>query len=355
MQHGVLAQVFADKTLYSDEYSSKGIITVKVINKYGNIKIRNWDKDSVKITTEINLYSTTQKKLQKLQKLIKTDYENDGNVIVAQTLFGDNKTMFIKEVQDFTRDLSPGTSKRIEVNYEIFLPKDVKLELNNEFGDIILGSLNNRLKVDLSSGSFTSADIENDVTLKFKFVNATMNDIKSGYMDVKYSTVNIHKADELNIESKSSEFYIDKAVLLKINLSRDKLFVGKLDFLYGTSGYSTVKVSLLNKELNSYFEYGEVTVSNMGKEVSLVDITSERTDIILYVPKDIAYKYNILYNENAWIFIPQKNVKPEYSEKIEDARILKGSAGKNPVFDIRINALKKCDIEIHEIENITNN
>ena len=342
----VNAQVYAERSFYRDTYASAGITRVELINKYGNIKVNNWNKDSIRITTGMYLSSSTPKKLNKLKKLIKIKYVKEGSVITAQTLFGEDKATFVKEIQDFTRDMSPGTGKKIEIDYEIFLPPGIRLELNDEFGDIMMESIDNALKVVLSNGSFTSSDIDQDVNMKFKFVKATMNDLKNGYLEMKYSTVNIHKATELNIVSKSSEIYMDDVVLLKLSSSRDKIDIGELDYLYGTSGYSDVTITLLNKELDCYFSYGGIIINNMGENISLINISSEKTDIKLYIPKKIVYRYDIFYNENADLLIPQKNIKPQNSPEVEGMKVIKGSTGREPVLDLRIKALKKCNIQI---------
>ena len=341
------AQVYAERSLYRDTYSSTGIKTLDVINKYGNIKVSNWNKDSICISTETYLSSSTQKKLTKLKSIVRINYKKEGSVITAQTLFGDNKAAFIKEIQEFTRDITPGMDKKIEINYEVFLPENIRLEIYNQYGDVVLNDINNELKVILSNGSFKTGDIKKDINLKFKFVNAMMTDVENGFIELKYSNININNAKEINLESKSSEIYADNIDILKITSSRDKIDIGNLNYIYGTSGYSTIRVSKLNREMDCYFSYGQISISNMDKEISLIDIDSERTDIKLFIPKQIIYSYDILYHENTEILLPSKE-KSEVSKGMDEMKVIKGKTGNNPSLRLQINALKKCVIQIHE-------
>jgi len=340
------AQVYAERSLYRDTYASTGIKTLNVINKYGDIKVTNWDKDSIRISTEMYLSSSTQKKFDKLRSNVKINYKQEGSVITAQTLFGENKAAFIKEIQEFTRDITPGMDKKIEINYEIFIPENIDIEIYDQYGDIVLEDINNKLKVVLSNGSFKTSDIKKDINFKFKFVNAMMTNIESGFIELKYSNINFSSAKEINLESKSSEIYADNIDILKLNSSRDKIDVGNLFYMYGSSGYSTIRISKLNKEMDCYFNYGQITVNNMDKNVSLIDIDSERTDIKLFIPKQIVYSYDILYHENSQILLPLKE-KSELSKGMDEMKVIKGKTGNNPTLNLQINALKKCIIQVH--------
>lgn len=341
------AQSYGERSLYMDTYPSAGIKTLDIINKYGDIKVTNWDKDSIKISTEMFLSSSSQKKLDKLKDLVKINYKKEGSMITAQTMFGENKAAFIKEIQEFTRDITPGMDKKIEINYEIYIPAHINLEIYDQYGDIILEGVNNKLKVVLSNGAFKTGDINNDINFKFKFVNAMMNDIENGFIELKYSNITLSSAKEITLESKSSEVYADNIDILKINSSRDKMEIGNLNYIYGTSGYSTIHISKLNNEMDCYFSYGQVYVNNMDKEISLIDIDSERTDIKLFIPGEIVYSYDILYNENAEILFPKKE-EPQLSKGMDDMKVIKGKTGVNPTLDLQINALKRCTIQIHE-------
>jgi hypothetical protein len=237
--------------------------------------------------------------------------------------------------------------KKIEINYEIYVPENINLEIYNQYGDIILEEVSNKLKVVLSNGSFKTTEIKNDVNFKFKFVNAMMSDIQNGFIELKYSNINIGSAKEINMESKSSEINADEIEILKLNSSRDKIDIGSLSYVYGTSGYSTIHISKLKNEMDCYFTYGQVTVNSMDDNVSLIDIDSERTDIKLFIQKKIVYSYDILYNENAEILFPMKE-KAHLSKGMEDMKVIKGKTGVDPTLNLQINALKRCKIQIHE-------
>ncbi|MDA3893348.1 MAG: hypothetical protein PF517_16925 [Salinivirgaceae bacterium] len=348
----LMGQTYAERTLYSETFSANEIAALELINKYGSIHVKNWDKDSIKITTDVYLSSTSRSKLEKLKDGVRIKYSKHNKMILAQTLLGDNQTSLLQELQYITRNFAKASEKRIEINYEVFIPKGVAVEIKNQYGDVFMGNFDSRLKIEQSNGSFKADNLNGEVNLKFSFVNAMANEIKDGVLELNYSNINLNKSVNFNCTSKSSEIYVDAIGVLKLKSSRDKINIGKLDYVYGSASYTNFKILQLNKEIDGYFTYGQISIDKMDKQVSLIDIDSERTDIKLFVPKSISYSYDILYNEDADILLPEKDIKVTNSMEMEEMKAMKGRVGSNPTLDIRIRALKRCLIQIsHVSEN----
>jgi len=347
LTHWLMGQTYAERALYRDAFSSTQINTLEVINKYGSIHIKTWEKDSIKISTDVYLSSTSMKKLEKLKEGIKIKYSQHNKGVLAQTIFGDNQTAFMRELQDISRSLSPSTEKRIEINYEIYMPEGITLTIKNQYGDVFLGSIENKLIIEQSNGSFKAHDLKGETSLNFRFVNAMVNDIKEGRLNLDYSTINLNKSINLNCESKSSEIYADVIGVLKLKSSRDKINIGKLDYIYGSASYTNLKILEINKEIDVYSTYGQINIDKMASTTTLIDIDSERTDIKLYIPQSLPYTYDILYSIDADLILPQKNLTPTNDMETEEMKAVKGSFGNNATLDIRIRALKRCLIQIH--------
>lgn len=349
-----MAQTYAERTLYADSFSTKNITSLEVVNKYGSIQLKNWDKDSIKITTDVYLSASSREKLDRLKDGVKIKYHQFNNTIVAQTIFGDKRATFIKELQYLIRDITPSSEKHIEINYEVFLPTEINIDLQNQYGDIFLDNVKNNLKIDQANGSFKAHNLTGDVSLKFSFVNAMVNDIKDGFVDLNYSSISLNKSVNLRTESKMSDIYAHEINVLKISSSRDKINIDKLDYLFGSASYTKIKILELNKEIDGYFTYGQIMVDKLNPTASVIDIDSERTDIKLYISKKISYTYDILYHVDADIILPNNIEKPYQTMETEEIKSIKGSVGTDPSLDIRIRALKRCLIQIYNSIEVKN-
>lgn len=343
----LFSQTYSERSLYKDTYSTDEVKTLEVINKYGTIHIKNWDKDSISIETDVSLSSTSLKKLNKLKDAVKIKYNLQNNILVAKTIFDASKTSFMKDVQDITRDITPGTDKRMEINYEIFIPSSLNLKVVNQYGDIFIEDTDKNLTIELSNGSLKANKINNHATIKLRFAKAMINEIKEGYITLSYSKLNINKSINLNCESKSSDVFIENIGVIKIKSSRGSINLSNVDYLYGSSSYTELKIMNLNKEIDAYFTYGEIDINKISNNVSLIDIDSERTDISLYIPKNTNFSYDILYHENTDLRLPIKDTKITNSIEMDGIKSQKGVSGKNPSLEIRIRALKRSLIQIH--------
>lgn len=342
----LFSQSYAERALYRDSFAANKVNDLEIINKYGNIHVQVWDVDSVKISTDVYLSSTSEKKLQTLKNGIKIRYSEHDNLVIAQTIFGESQSYFLKELQNITRSLAPGVERRIEINYEIFIPKHVNLKIHNYYGDISMENFDARLKVDQKNGSFKAVNLNGESNLKFSFVNAMVNDMKECVLDMHYSNLNLNKAVNMNCQSKLSEIYADAIGVLKLKSSRDKINIGALGYAYGSASYTNLRVLELKKEIDGYFTYGQVNIDKMHPDISLIDIDSERTDIKLFVPKNVGYNYDILYNEDADVLLPTKGQKEIDNLDMEGMKAVKGTSGIDPNLEIRIRALKRCLVHI---------
>lgn len=345
----VNSQTYAEQSQYSESFSASELNTLEIVNKYGSIHVKNWDKDSILITTDVYLSSSSVKKLNKLKEAVTIKYSKRNTTLLAHTLFDKDETTFIKEFQSLSRKITPSTDKSIEINYNVFLPQTLLLTIENQYGDVFLENIESKLNVKMANGAFKANNINANADLDFKFVQAMLNDIKEGHVKLKYSKIHFNKSVNINIESKSSDIFADDIGVLKLKSSRDNINIGNLDYMYGSASYTDIMILKLGTEVDGHFTYGQITIDKMSANVSLIDIDSERTDIKLYVPKKICYSYDILHNENADVLMLQTNIKDFDSNEVEGMKVIKGKTCKNPSLDIRIRALKRCLIQMHHV------
>jgi len=94
--------------------------TLEIYNKYGNIHLFPWEKDSVKIKIELNVKANKQSKVDKIFEYINFEFSNTKYYIIARTQLKQHGT-FWSEVSDLANTLFSGNNKA-QIDYYIYLP-----------------------------------------------------------------------------------------------------------------------------------------------------------------------------------------------------------------------------------------
>ena len=209
-------------------------MTVEVYNKYGNIHITPWDKDSVSITAEVQAFASGTEKLKKMLDGISVNITQTSYIIRAQTEFNNNINVFIETFKGLTNEIIPFESN-IDIDYNISMPAYINLKIDNSYGDVYLEDILGVLTLNVANGSFRANSINRASSIDLLFCDATINKISSGNLNVDYSDLFIKQADNLLITSRSSKLTIDEANSLNVTSRRDKYYCGKVKLIEGDS------------------------------------------------------------------------------------------------------------------------
>ena len=213
---------FADKFKKVDtmSYRSNGNTTVKIINKHGNIETYYWDKDTIEIKTILTVNSTSRERASRMFRLLDVDTFRNRNEI--------------KLITDIHHNFN--TNEPFSINYVIHLPKNVKLNLDNAFGDIFIQECLNKLNINQKHGELYIGKINSHIksNIKIKYVNAYIDSCKTCNLDSEYSKIKINKIDTLINNSKFSKLKIDYIKNIISNSNHDLLNISKVDSCYIT-------------------------------------------------------------------------------------------------------------------------
>lgn len=345
------AQDYTERMVYEGYYSTSEGTSFELSNKYGDIHINNWDKDSVFISTELILTSTSHSNLRKLKDNVKVKYEERDQRIIAYTHFNDNTSEVLNQLQEFTKAIIPNQVKRIEANYTIYLPKYMSIRIKNQYGDISIDDIMGTVDIELFNGALSANRLSGTSSFELRYAKASINQINDGYFEMIYSDLDLSKAISLDIESKISDIHLQDVGVCKVHSTRDNISIDRLAYLYGESSYSKVRIIELINELKSEMIYGKLDISRIATTCSLVDVQSERTDVSLYTPKNLDYSYDITYHPDAIVHLPFKSEATDVRHHDLMLYNTKGQTGANKNLTIKISAYKRCMIRIQENYN----
>ena len=100
---------------------------------------------------------------------VEVELRKVGTLVTGVTKFdqGKNRGIFgdlLDQVSDYSQTVIG--SKKISVDYELWIPEDIDLTIENKFGDIYLASLTGPVSIDLSHGDLRANKVSNKLSLK---------------------------------------------------------------------------------------------------------------------------------------------------------------------------------------------
>ena len=82
--------------------------TLELTNKYGQVILQTWDKDSVVVNVKITAYGKNDEALSKNMERVDVDFTNFGDVLTIETVLDRNSSVFkdvINSLGDYSKTL----------------------------------------------------------------------------------------------------------------------------------------------------------------------------------------------------------------------------------------------------------
>jgi len=204
------------------------------------------------------------------------------------------------------------------------------------------------VSVNLSNGDIKANSLKGESNISLNFGNGIINELNNAKLNIAYADIEIQKAAQLNIESKSSKIRIHEAGILKTISRRDKYTVSRVENLSGESWFSDIWLYRLNEEINYSPKYGALKVDTISNGFSMININTENTDLRMVFSRQASYMLEILKHNDVILQLPDEYGQLEVIDQEAEAVHLKGKVGPNPNVSsqVKIKAPKKCIINI---------
>jgi len=290
---------------------------VEIDNKYGDIEVEIWDKDSIKFEIEIIAHSDDEEELDEMLDVIEIDLKASSSFIVVQTNWSNDIGIFKKGFLKINQEVS--NNVRYKVNYHIKLPAGIDLDITNSFGNIFLSDYIGKLEVDLAYGDLRAHNISNLKQLKVKSGKVKVKELSKGRVILNsVKPFDIEKASELTIESSSSDIRIEEIEKLSIKSNHDDISIDNVKELSGNLSMSDLIIEELGEKINTISKYGTITIKNISSLKDNTYLEGTKTDFKLKFNPRIAMNLDISITEKENLtndsFIVIKSTEKESSE-----------------------------------------
>lgn len=321
--------------IYSRDFQVNDNARLLVENKFGQVNIQNWDKNSISIYVQVKVDNSNATRAKSLFDAISVELTQEGDVVKAITTFSD-------EFSRANRKLFQVSSDELSIDYTIKLPKSIDVQVENKFGDIYIDELNGHVEVELKYGNIkvgklTRGDIEPMNTVNVSYGNASIVEANWIKAELKYGKLDIQKLTAGVLLSRYSKINLSDASSLVLDSKYDKYEIGQINNLVGESGYTVFNIDKLNKKFSLDAKYGDVKIVSVSPNFESITFDGAYTGFRTGIPSGTSYllNANVSYGKVDLGNVPSKLNRIEGNTSLE----LSGVVGEwaNPKAKVSIN------------------
>jgi hypothetical protein len=298
----------------SKSWPAAGIETLRISNKFGEVKIQNTGGTSVTVDVVITVEGSENRAKNKLDN-ISVEFGQQGNTATAET------------------HISEGfKSGNFTIDYTVNIPSEKNLDITNKFGNVIIDKLTGKANLDVSYGNLTAVDLTGPSTdFDLAYGKAEIQTLGNATVSLAYSRLELETGAVLKLDSKYSSMNADKLDELALESKYDSFNFGEMNRLTGVSKFTSYKIARLNKLLKLESGYGGIKVDRIPAGFELIDVVSSYAQVSLGIEENAGYQVEakcdyckISYPE---IQFKGNRMSENTSEKIE-GKVASGSPGK---------------------------
>jgi len=332
-----MAQPYKKSRSIIKSYKVREDTEILVKNKYGNIQLIAWEKDSVKFEIQVEVSAKKESKAYSNFENIDFDFVASEYYVEAKTLFAGDGS-FWSDVKDKTNTVFAGENKT-QIDYKIYLPATSPIEIENKYGNIFATDHYGSINIVLSNGDIKAHALYGKTTIELQFGFAKIDQIDQGNLNLSYhSEVQLDETDDLKIESRSSRIRIEKANRLDINSNRDKYDIRDVKVMNVNTSYSYFEIRQLRERLTITGKYGDLDIKNLANTVTKFNFTFENTDVSINRNEDQRLAIEIIYDEKTGLYFFDELENKSTTKEDEEQKLVKtnGSIGNDKLQTIQI-------------------
>lgn len=267
-------------TTKSFPMTNDGELTLE--NKYGDVIIGGWDKDSIQIKVDIQVKKKSKSDAQELLDRISMKTTVFGRYIAVTTEIEEKGDSFLDKLFNELNPLDFDKSD-VDINYEIFIPTNADIELTNSFGDLVLLDWTGKLKVDLRHGDLKITEPLANANLEVSFGTIHVRNLDKAFIELKNGKLKLHESQDLKLNSSGSELDLGVIGFLDLNSNKDEIQLEEVHHIKGRIRYSTAFINKVAKEIFLDLTLADIRVSKISNPDCSIYIKENNSEVDLNI------------------------------------------------------------------------
>ncbi|KAA3637540.1 MAG: hypothetical protein DWQ02_06540 [Bacteroidetes bacterium] len=319
---------------------------VHISNKYGQVDIRTWEKNRVKVTVEIAVNAENESAAQKVFNRIDVKFKSDNTEVSAETVIEDTRNKWW--------DWSSGQLD-YAINYQVYMPASANLSLDNKYGEVYVSSVSGDVDLSLKYVNFIIDALSGSSTSSLGNSHGSIGSVNNMNLAIKSGSISIGEANNMEIGSKSATVNIGKAKLIVSNTSYDNYTIGTIvelhndgkfdnfeigdaEDIFMESSYSNVIFQDINKYLILDLDNCNASINKLSTSFKEAKLIGNNTDFQMVLEPGIMYQLDA-FADYAKVEYP-KQMSVTYEEEESTTYAVKGvqggKSGNAPFVKVRL-------------------
>ncbi|WP_298880057.1 hypothetical protein [uncultured Polaribacter sp.] len=269
------------------QFSVNADAKVSLNNRYGNLNISTWNKNSVEIEVTITVKGDDLDDVENKLSIIDVVFNANASMVSAETIFEKNKSNWSWWKKN--------NNVNYKINYEVKMPRSNSVDLDNDYGNIYLDELDGRADVNCDYGKISIGDLNasnNNINLDYSS-GSSINYMKSGDVNIDYSKLTIDKSEKIRANTDYSNLTLEKTGSVNFNSDYGSIVIDEANNIKGNSDYLSMRFGTVHKNLKIDTEYGSLSVKKMAKGFENVEIDGEYAGIRIGVDTNAVFEFEL--------------------------------------------------------------
>ncbi len=286
--HGEFEGKYTKEKTIKKEFNVDADALLKVNNDYGNLTITSWNENRIVIEVHIKTNGDNEEKVQNKLDEISVDFDSSNSLVSARTTYGQQKS-------NWGWNWGKNNNVNMQINYTIKLPIKNSVNLDNDYGNIILDRIDGHAKINCDYGRLEIGELHGrNNQLNFDYTSkSTIGYINSGEIKADYSGFTIEKAGNLILNTDYTNATIENMENLEYTSDYGNIAVGEAKNVNGNGDYITVKLGTVHGNVDISADYGSVRIAELAADAGNVSIRTDYTGIKIGYNTDYHFDFDI--------------------------------------------------------------
>lgn len=277
--------------------------TTYLSNKYGEVAVKTWDRNRVKISVDIVVDAGSEDKANDIFDRISVNFSNARDYVKAMTEIESSRSSW----WSWGSSSSKGDYR---INYEVYLPASNNLDLELKYGDAYVANMEGKVKLNLKYANFKVEGVGDDSTIDFAYGNGAIQNARDlttslsyGKLDIeqvndislttKYSKINIEKAGDVRCETKYDTYRLMEIADFKNYGKYDNFAIRSAQNVSLEGKYSSLEAEAVSQRVDLDMEYGSANFG-LGSQFQEASMNGRYTDFKVNVASGTAYRLDAI-------------------------------------------------------------
>jgi hypothetical protein len=324
--------------MFSKSFSIGRNDKINLLNVYGSITIKTWNKNEIKVDADIKAYANTDDAAQKLLDNVDIRAAKEGDQVTFKTNIGERSG-------NWGRGSLNGRKWRREVKVylTVYMPRENALNVSQEHGHILLDDYNGPTSIKVQYGSIVGGDLNNiNNYISAEYASTKFNSINQAKVRLEYGNgLTIGEINSIDLDAQFAKVNIN-TIKNSGNIRMEYgsgINIGNANNLTLNSHFIRTKIINLTGNTAAKLEYGGLSVENVGIGVKNFNVKSEYASINLGFDAEYRANFNVSTDYAGFKFGAGITAKKLGDDKgYSSSKSYSGQIGKGGVNNILIKA-----------------